>query len=230
METLKATIAMNTMNITKAMKVMNTMNTTKAMKVMNTMNITKAMKVMNTMNITKAMKVMNTMNITKAMKVMNTMRIGVVDTMFSRVDYFPFVEQAINESKENKERIDVERYTVPGIKDIPVACKILFEEYHCDICIALGMPGPQQIDKQCSHEASLGIQQVQLLCNKHILEVFVHMDEAKNNRELYELCKDRAYKHTLNAIALLQGKTELTKFAGHGKRQGRKDVGGISID
>lgn len=164
---------------------------------------------------------------TKKKSKSKVIKLGVADTMFSRVDYFPFVEQAI---KDNKENIIIERYTVPGIKDLPVACKKLFQEHNCDVCIALGMPGPEPIDKQCSHEASLGIQFVQLQCNKHILEVFVHMDEAKTEPELYLLCKDRAYKHTLNAIALIEGKTALTPFAGHGKRQGRADVGGICYD
>lgn len=155
------------------------------------------------------------------------MKIGVADTTFSRVDFFPFVEKALSESGI---ALEVERYTVPGIKDLPVACKLLFEKHGCDICIALGMPGKEAIDKQCSHEASLGIQHVQLLYNKHILEVFVHMDEAANDRDLYALCKDRAHKHALNALALLQGKTALTPFAGKGRRQGKADVGGISYD
>ena len=152
------------------------------------------------------------------------MKIGVADTMFSRVDFFPFVEQAFKDSGEN---IEIERYTVPGIKDLPVACKKLFEEFNCDVCIALGMPGPESVDKQCSHEASMGIQHAQLMCDKHILEVFVHMDEAKDDVDLLSLCKDRSYKHALNAVALVKGKTELTPFAGKGKRQGRVDVGGI---
>ena len=73
-------------------------------------------------------------------------RIGVADTTFSRVNYFPFVEKALHdyyeqnnyeqEKKEvNKDQIDnhqkgrhqIERYTVPCFKDFPVACKILFE-------------------------------------------------------------------------------------------------------
>jgi riboflavin synthase len=155
------------------------------------------------------------------------MKIGVVDTMFSRVDYFPFVEQAL---KDSGEAVSIERYTVPGIKDLPVACKKLFDEFGCDICIALGMPGPETVDKQCAHEASMGLQQVQLMCNKHVLEVFVHMDEAKDDNDLFVLCKDRSYKHTLNAIALVKGKTKLSLFAGKGKRQGRNDVGGVKID
>lgn len=144
--------------------------------------------------------------------------------MFARVDMFSAAKEAIKNSAEN---IKIERYTVPGVKDLPVACKKLFEEYKCDICIALGMPGPEKIDKQCAHEASSGIIQAQLLTNKHIIEVFVHIDEAKDEKELLELAKDRTYKHTLNAIALSKSKNALEKYAGKGKRQGKKDAGEI---
>ncbi|MBI3032733.1 riboflavin synthase [Candidatus Woesearchaeota archaeon] len=160
-------------------------------------------------------------------------KIGIADTTFSRVDYFPFVEQALKDGKQQYTlSCTIERYTVPGFKDLPIACKKLIEEYNCDIVIALGMAGPEPIDKQCSHEASLGLQQVQLMTNKHILEVFVHIDEACVNgkldeTKLYTLCKNRAYKHTLNALALLQGKTTLTHQAGTGRRQGSEDAGSI---
>ena len=95
--------------------------------------------------------------------------------------------------------------------------------------MAFGMPGHMPIDKQCSHEASIGMQQVQLMANKHILEVFVHMDEAKSNKELFEIAKNRAEKHALNALALLKGKTELTKYAGTGRRQGKDDIGALKF-
>ena len=50
--------------------------------------------------------------------------------------------------------------------------------------MALGMPGPMPIDKTCSHEASQGLINVQLMVNKHIIEVFVHIDEAETEKEL----------------------------------------------
>jgi riboflavin synthase len=158
------------------------------------------------------------------------MKIGIADTMFSRVDMAKFALDILKNSKGyGREEYAVERYTVPGVKDLPVACKKLFEEFGCDIVLALGMPGPEKIDKICSHEASAAIQQVQLMVNKHILEVFVHMDEAKNDTELYEIAKDRTMKHTVNAMALLHGKEALQKFAGKGKRQGHNDIGEVII-
>jgi len=152
-------------------------------------------------------------------------KIGIADTTFARADMAGI---AISIIKKNSDA-EIIRYTVPGIKDLPVACKKLFEEDKCNIVMALGMAGPMPIDKQCSHEASLGIQQVQLMANKHILEVFVHMDEAKNDKDIYKLTKNRVEKHALNTLELLKGKTALQKFAGSGKRQGREDAGPIKI-
>jgi len=152
-------------------------------------------------------------------------KIGVADTTFARVDMTKF---AIDSIKKNS-KVKILRYTVPGFKDLPVACKRLFEEDKCDIVMALGMAGPKPIDKQCAHEASLGLQAVQLMTNKHILEVFVHMDEAKTEKEIYKIAKNRAEKHALNALSLLKGKTELTKYAGTGRRQGKEDEGPIRV-
>ena len=146
------------------------------------------------------------------------MKIGIADTTFARINMAEFAIDVIKKSGH-----EIERYTVPGIKDLPVACKILFEKYKCDIVMALGMAGPKPIDKQCSHEATLGIQSVQLKENKHVLEVFVHIDEAKTDEELYQIAKNRTQKHALNAIALLKSKIALTKNAGTGKRQGKAD-------
>ena len=152
-------------------------------------------------------------------------KIGIADTTFARVDMAKF---AIAIIKKNSDA-EIVRYTVPGFKDLPVACKKLIEEDKCSIVMALGMAGKMPIDKQCSHEASMGLQKAQLMTNTHILEVFVHMDEAKKEIEIYEIAKNRTEKHALNALALLKGKTELTKYAGMGKRQGKEDEGAISI-
>jgi len=152
-------------------------------------------------------------------------KIGIADTMFARVDMFKIAKKALDDSMEPG--IKLERYTVPGVKDLPVACKKLIEENNCDICIALGIPGDQPVDKTCAHEASQGLIQTQLLTNKHIIEVFVHLDEAKDEKELYEITKNRTYDHTMNAIKLLKGKNKLEKFAGKGIRQGKESVGGI---
>ena len=132
---------------------------------------------------------------------------------------------AIDELKSNDTGFKIIRYTVPGIKDLSVACKKLFEEQNCDIVMALGMPGPKPIDKQCAHEASSALIQTQLICNKHILEVFVHEDEADNEKELAWLADRRAREHALNALDLLFDPENLTKNAGKGLREGFEDTG-----
>ncbi|MBW2989562.1 riboflavin synthase [Candidatus Woesearchaeota archaeon] len=152
-------------------------------------------------------------------------KIGIADTMFARADMFKIVRKAIDDSMEPG--IKLERYTVPGVKDLPVACKRLFELFGCDICMALGMPGDKPIDKVCAHEASQGLIKTQLMTNKHIIEVFVHLDEEKDEKELYKIVKKRTYDHTINMIALLKGKNALSKKAGKGIRQGKKDAGAI---
>ena len=105
--------------------------------------------------------------------------IGIADTTFARYD---MAKSAINQLNELGIGFKIVRYTVPGIKDLPVACKKLFDEKNCDIVMALGMPGPKDIDKMCAHQASSGLIQVQLMNNKHIIEVFVHEDEAKDEQ------------------------------------------------
>ena len=153
-------------------------------------------------------------------------KIGIADTTFARFD---MGNAAINELESNHTGFKIIRYTVPGIKDLPVACKKLFEEQGCDIAMALGMPGPKPIDKQCAHEASTGLIQTQLMCNKHILEVFVHEDEAKDEKELAWLAESRSREHALNALDLLFKPEKLVKKAGQGLREGFEDAGPLRI-
>lgn len=151
-------------------------------------------------------------------------RIGVVDTTFARVNMGTY---AVEELKRLSPDLKIIRRTVPGVKDLPVECKILIEQEHCDIVMALGMPGPKPIDKQCAHEASSALIQVQLLTNKHIIEVFVHTDEASSERELKELAINRTREHALNTYLLLASPDKLIKLAGTGQRQGFNDEGPI---
>ncbi len=153
------------------------------------------------------------------------MKIGIADTTFARVNMADFAIDVIKKNSEHK----IERYTVPGFKDLPVACLRLFEDYNCDIVMAFGMAGAAPIDRQCAHEASTGLQNVELKVKKHIIEVFIHMDEAKEDKELYEIAKNRSEKHALNALGLLKSKTALTKYAGRGKRQGKEDEGPVKL-
>lgn len=143
-------------------------------------------------------------------------KIGLVDTTFARADMASLAKKTI---LENNSKIEAIRSTVPGIKDLPVEAKKLLDE-GCDLVMAFGMPGDKPIDKQCAHEASLGLIHAQLLTNKHIIEVFVHEDEAENGTQLKEIIKDRTIKHSLNALALLFNPEALSRNAGKGLRQG----------
>ena len=147
-------------------------------------------------------------------------KIGIVDTTFAR---YNMGKSAIDELQSNSTGFKIIRYTVPGIKDLPVACKKLFEEQNCDIVMALGMPGPKPIDKQCAHEASTGLIQTQLICNKHIIEVFVHEDEGEDDKELAWLADRRAREHAINVLDLLFKPEKLIKMAGSGLREGFED-------
>ncbi|MBC7112380.1 MAG: riboflavin synthase, partial [Methanothermobacter sp.] len=121
--------------------------------------------------------------------------------------------------------IKIIRRTVPGIKDLPVACKKLIEEEGCEMVMALGMPGPEEKDKVCAHEASTGLIQAQLMTNTHILEVFVHEDEEDDPEELKALADNRAREHAQNLIMMLFKPDRLTREAGMGLREGKPDAG-----
>ncbi len=148
-------------------------------------------------------------------------RIGIVDTTFARFD---MGTSAVDELKKLGTGFKVVRYTVPGIKDLPVAAKKLFEGSECDLVIALGMPGSKAIDKQCANQASLGLMHAQLMTNKHIIEVFVYEDEIEEGK-LAWLADKRAREHAANAYRLVFAPEELRKLAGSGQREGFEDAG-----
>lgn len=150
--------------------------------------------------------------------------IGIADTTFARYD---MAHSAIDELQKTGTGFKIVRYTVPGVKDLPVACKKLIEEQGCDIVMALGMPGPMQKDKMCAHEASTGLIRAQLMTNKHIIEVFVHEDEAKDDNELAFLADSRSREHAINVYDLLFRPDRLTRMAGTGLREGFADKGPV---
>lgn len=152
------------------------------------------------------------------------MKIGICDTTFSRVD---MADYAIKEIKQHLANVEFVRRTVPGVKDLPVACKKLIEEEGCEMVMALGMPGPEAIDKQCAHEASTGLITAQLMTNTHILEVFVHEDEGLDHKDLKTLAINRVTEHAQNLVKMLSGHDKLRKEAGKGMREGRPDAGPV---
>jgi riboflavin synthase len=152
-------------------------------------------------------------------------RIGVVDTMFARYDMGAEAVGELETCPGYGERFEVIRRTVPGFKDLGVACKRLVELDGCKIVVALGMPGKAPIDQVCAHEASQGIMLAQLLTSTHVLEVFVHEHEEEDPAKLAEVCVNRARKHARNAYWMLYEPEQLARRAGQGVRQGYEDAG-----
>lgn len=152
-------------------------------------------------------------------------RIGVVDTMFARYDMGAEAIAELADCPGHGTTFDVVRRTVPGFKDLGVACKRLIEQEQCSIVVALGMPGKADIDQVCAHEASQGIMLAQLMTSTHILEVFVHENEEEDPAKLAAVCRDRARKHARNAYWMLYEPEQLTRNAGQGVRQGYGDAG-----
>ena len=147
---------------------------------------------------------------------------GVADTTFSRVDMGRIAIDVIRKEDPDAEIV---RYTVPGIKDLPVAAKKLLDQ-GCDGVITLGWVGKTMLDKYSYLAASIGLIMVQILTSKHVIDVTVHEDEAEDEEKLVEIAVDRARKHALNLVRLVRdGGTALTKYAGKGLRQGYKDAG-----
>ncbi|MHB8361743.1 MAG: riboflavin synthase [Thermoplasmataceae archaeon] len=147
--------------------------------------------------------------------------IGIADTTFARYD---MGKASIDELESLAYDIKIKRYTVPGIKDLPVASMKLFES-GAELVIALGMPGPKPVDKASAQVASTGLMEVQVKTGKHIIEVFVHEDEAMDGKELAWLCDRRAREHALNSYYLIYNPGKLTEMAGQGLRQGFEDAG-----
>lgn len=145
--------------------------------------------------------------------------------MFARFDMGAEATDELMQCPGYGDRFELRRRTVPGFKDLGVACKKLIEEESCAIVVALGMPGRAAIDQVCAHEASQGIMLAQLLTNTHVLEVFVHETEEDDPERLAAVCVDRARKHARNAYWMLYEPEQLTRRAGQGVRQGYGDAG-----
>jgi riboflavin synthase len=157
-------------------------------------------------------------------------RIGIADTMFARYDMGAEAVDELESCPGHGERFEIVRRTVPGFKDLGVACKKLIEEEGCRIVVALGMPGKAPIDQVSATGASQGIMLAQLLTNTHVLEVFVHENEEEDPERLAAVCVDRSRKHARNAYWLLYEPEQLARRAGRGVRQGYSDAGPIASD
>lgn len=161
---------------------------------------------------------------------MSDKKLGIADTTFARVDMGEAAHDRVRAyARENDVDVEVVRRTVPGIKDLPGCSKRLISQDGCDLVVACGQVGPEEIDRQCAHEASLGIQQAQLMTDRPILEVFVHTDEVPGDEKgrLRWLAENRAREHALNAMWMLFEPERLRDLAGTGQREGFQDAGPI---
>ncbi|MEM0353508.1 MAG: riboflavin synthase [Archaeoglobaceae archaeon] len=150
------------------------------------------------------------------------LKVGIADTTFSRIDMGKI---AIDELRKISS-LKYERYTVPGIKDLPIAAKKLLDN-GCDIVITLGWVGKTQKDLVSYLAMSVGLITVQILTGKHVIDVTIHEDEAENERDLLAIAENRVREHVRNAVDLLMNPKRLQKLAGTGQRQGYPDVGPI---
>ena len=154
--------------------------------------------------------------------------IGVVDTMFARVDMGAIAIEALRAKPDFGVRFDLTRRTVPGIKDLAVAAKRLIKLEGCEIVLALGMPGAAALDAASAQTASWAIAMAQLTTDTPILEVFVHEAEAEGDDErLLAICRHRCAGHALNAHDMLFDPASLVARAGQGVRQGGPDAGAV---
>ncbi len=151
-------------------------------------------------------------------------RYGIVDTTFAVAVQGPRAIDQLHSHGVTDERI-VYR-TVPGFKDLGLAARRMLTEDGCDIVLACGMAGPEDIDKQCAQDASLGLQMAQQATGKPILECIVHMDEAEGEA-LVAVVDNRVREHATNAYWMMEDPAELTLRAGTGQRQGFEDIGSI---
>ena len=157
-------------------------------------------------------------------------KIGVVDTMFARYDMGAAARAELAECPGHGTTFEVVSQTVPGFKDLAVAAKNMIEQDGASIVVARGMPGPEPIDKQCAHEASLGIMAAQLMTSTPILEVFVHEDESDDPKVLESIFKNRSRDHARNAYWMLFDPDQLALRAGKGVRQGFANAGPLDVN
>ena len=156
--------------------------------------------------------------------------IGVVDTMFARVDMGGIVLAELAAKPDHDQAFITRRRTVPGFKDLAIAAKLLISREGCSIVVACGMPGAAELDRLCAHEASQGLMLAQLMAGAPILEVFVHESEALgDDAKLAALCANRCAAHARNAYDMVFAPDSLVARAGQGVRQGGPDVGALVL-
>ena len=135
---------------------------------------------------------------------------------------------AVDELRKQGRGFVIDRYTVPGIKDLAAGARILFDR-GCDLVLAFGMVGAQPVDKDCALAADFGLQSVQAQLGKHILGVMIHEEEATDEAQLAQLFDRRTREHAVNAFDLLFRPDAIRARAGTGQREGFADAGPLKV-
>ncbi len=147
--------------------------------------------------------------------------IAVIDTTFARVDMGSIAVEVLERRLPGYR---IERYTVPGIKDLPGAARRAIDS-GCDAVITLGWVGRREADKYSYLAMSVGLVMLEVLTGKLVIDVTVHEDESSDPRELYEIATDRVRKHAENLAILVKNPKGLVRYAGKGLRQGYENAG-----
>ncbi len=149
--------------------------------------------------------------------------VGVVDTMFARVDMGSAAYEVL---RERLPRYRIVRITVPGAKDLPGAARRMLDK-GCEAVITLGWIGRREADRVTYAVSSMGLVLVGVLTGKIVVDVTVHEDESDDPAELKRIALERARDHAVNLAYMLTKPDELVKRAGKGVRQGYPDAGPI---
>ncbi|MEI9888809.1 MAG: riboflavin synthase [Rhizomicrobium sp.] len=153
-------------------------------------------------------------------------RLGIVDTSFARIDMGGIALKYLKDASPAGDDIACVRVTVPGFKDLAVEAKRLVERDRCDVVLAMGWSGGAELDARSAQIASAGIMLAQLLTGRHILEVFIHAEEAPDDEQrLRAMAEHRVLGHCENALLMLRDRFSLVGRAGTGRRQGEHDAG-----
>ncbi len=156
-------------------------------------------------------------------------KLGIVDTSFARVDMGGMALKYLDEARSAGNDIECVRVTVPGFKDLAVEAKRLVDEDRCDLVLAMGWSGGAELDGRSAQIASAGIMLAQLMTGCHILEVFIHAEEAPDDEgRLRSIAENRVLGHCENAVLMLRDRFALVGRAGTGRRQGERDAGPLS--
>lgn len=156
-------------------------------------------------------------------------KLGIVDTSFARVDMGGIALDYLHEASSIGDDVECIRVTVPGFKDLAVEAKRLIEQDRCEVVLAMGWSGGAELDGRSAQIASAGIMLAQLMTGRHILEVFVHAEEAPDDiPRLRSIAERRVQGHCENALLMLCDRFSLVARAGTGRRQGENDAGPIS--